>query len=139
MGWNFLIIGPVILVMLVLFVVLVYRLAGIRPSPLERRRLVVQFALLAVVVVALSLLSALGAPGAQLYWVPVAAAAYLGVRQLQKSGHWLVTPTPEELAAVPARRQAMAAVFRRPAFWLLAAGLLVGFVAITIVVAIVQR
>lgn len=137
MSWGFVIVGPAIVAYVILFLILLYRLAGIRPGERERRRMTVFIASLAVFVIALAALFALRAPGAYFYWVPVTAAAYLGLRRLQDSGHWLVTPTTEERAMATARRQAVVAALQRPAFWLLTIGLTVGFVVVTISVAII--
>ena len=102
------------------FVVVLYRMAGIRMTPLERRRWTVNFAAFSVFTTFLAFVTALEIPpGIWVYGLGFAVAGYLGVRQLQRNGHWLVTPTAEERAMLPARREALAGVRRRPAFWAL--------------------
>lgn len=132
MPWGILVAGPAIVAYVALFLAILYWQSGIRPGELERRRMTILIAGLALFVIPLSVLFALRAPGVQFYWVPVAAAAYLGLRRLGDSGHWLVTPTKEELAAGPARRQAIGAAMRRPVFWLLCIGLTAGLIVLAV-------
>lgn len=139
MGWSFLVVGPALVAFAILFMLLLYRVAGIRPGVLERRRLAVLAGLFAVFSISLAALFAVGAPGVQFYWIPVAAAAYLWLRNLQKTGHWLVTLTPEERTAIPARREAIAAASKRPTFLLLAGALIVSFVVVSIGAGLILR
>jgi hypothetical protein len=116
--------GFLVIAVLAVFVVVLYRMAGIRMTPLERRRWTVNFAAFSMFTMFLAFVGALEIPpGVWAYGLGFAVAGYLGVQQLQRNGHWLVTPTAEERAMLPARREALAAATRRPAFWVLVVGL----------------
>lgn len=115
--------GLLVVADLAIFVLVMFRLAGIQPTPLERRRWAVNFVVFFVLAMILAVVAALvGQPGGWLFGLGLAIAAYFGARKLQQNGHWLVTPTAEERALLPARREAIATLKRRPAFWLLVAG-----------------
>lgn len=131
--------GVALVAYLIAVLSLIYRLGGIRPGDLERRRMTVLVASGAVFTLLLGALFAVRAPGVQFYGLVVAAGAYVWLRRLQDSGHWLVTPTPAERAALPARREAMSAMLRRPSFWILAGALTVGLMVITVGAALLFR
>jgi hypothetical protein len=105
--------GILLFAAIIVFGSLVYRVAGIRPGPLERRRLSVQLVGLGAVIMLWAVLSAMKMPGAEFYGLGLAALAFIGVRTLQRRGHWLATPTAGEQAELPARRAAMAAARTR--------------------------
>ncbi len=67
--------GVVTVAAVVVFLVALYRMAGIKPAALERRRLAVMLAMLTVFAIVLGVLFTLKAPGVQFYGVGVAVAS----------------------------------------------------------------
>jgi uncharacterized membrane protein len=121
------------------FIVLVYRMADIQPSPLERRRLRWSLVVTATFAVAYAVLFA-----TQRSAIPFFIAGFLGVvlmatRYLQQRQHWLVTMTADERERLPARRERIAATTRRPAFWLLVAAALLAVAIVNVAAALGSR
>lgn len=129
--------GVGVLVAIIVFVALMYRVVGVRPGPAERRRLRVQLVGVGTIILLLAVLSAMKVPGAELYGLGLAAVAFFGARILQQRGHWLVTLTAEEQAEFPARRAAFAAA--RGRLLLLGAGFVLTVPLLGLAIVILTR
>lgn len=102
-------------------VIAFFRLAGIRPTQLEKRRWAFNFSwtTLLIVVAAASVAAGLNfmaavAVSALLVGLPVFLASHL-----LRGRHWLFTVTADEAAMLKGRAELIYLATRRPAFWLL--------------------
>lgn len=128
--------------LLALFMIAFYRLAGIRPTRLEKRRWVFIFGWLILLVVVDAALLAAGinfvaalAITMLVVGVPVVIASYT-----LRGRHWLFTLAPDETVMLEGRREAINAARDRPAFWLIFALLLIlgPLISLTIVLVVAK-
>ena len=118
--------GLMMQLFLAAFLVAFYRLAGLQPTRYEKRR----WAFLGGwVVLLIAVFAGALAAGADLVWAFAASVLLVGLPVMVASyalrgRHWLFPLAPDEIPMLEARREAMRAARRRPAFWLMLALLL---------------